>query len=462
MDGEMNKWYFSKNGSIIEITDIESIKAFVIANPDFYGWQPSYTQWLPLHCISDFADIIPISPPLAEIPQDIIDEFNKKEKCFVEKLKEVNIDISNSEVFAQKFVQEINDYKQITQRLSPEVQANINSIEEQYCLLQQRLKDIKQSTHFTANKISKVVTDFNLRITNKLAVSSTTEPQNSIAKQISEPETITTEPQNSITKQISEPETITTEPQNSITKQISEPETITTEPQNSITKQISKPETIVKPTVDIETEEAIKEELNTESSEPIKDIQTDTKIITTRSSRPPGAKVISTRSKKLISAEVISTKSTESDQVENTIEKTIAQDEQITSTHVNTTVTAQPEPTEITTPSVLQKTQATIKQQEKDPANGEIKTASDRIEATAIEEPSKDHSQSDEHNKLKDKIGDSVKNIFNSMFNTESSSPSISLGLKELAIKKEEEELESITEGEDDSLPKKQKRRRRR
>ena len=411
----MNKWYFYKNNVITEAMDLEDAKEFVVTNPDSYGWQHSYTQWLPLHCISDFADIIPPLKPLLEVPQDVVDEFNNKTQNIVSYLEEVNADIANGEKLSQKFAQEIKVYKEITQKLSPEVQANINSIEQQYCLLQQKLKEIRQSTHLTANEINKVVTDFNLRITNKFVAPLASKLQKSIAKQVGMSEK-------------------------------------STKPaiKNDAGKAIRKePDAkLPKPAIEIDLEQEIKKEAIAELPEPesvpVKDSSTNDKIVNIRPPRPLGAKVISTRSNKPAGAKVISTRNTKSTQAESTAKQTIAQNEKIAKTNENITAQTQPEPTKTIEAPVTQKAQ-----------------------------PSREHNSNAQTDKIKEKLGNSVKNVFSSIFSTETSSPSISAGLKDLANKREEEKLKdstnkkeeesvNVVEGENHDQPIKRKRRRRR
>ena len=180
----MNKWYFTKNNTITEPMDFEAAKKFVAANLDSYGWQQSFTQWLPVHCINDFAGIVPEAKPLPLVPQGVVDEFNSKSKKIIDNISKVNSDISSGEKLLQVFAQEIDTYKKMTVKLSPEVQANINSIEEHYLVLQKQLQDIKQTTNTTANEVSQVVSNFNLKITDKSVASITSELQKNIAKQI--------------------------------------------------------------------------------------------------------------------------------------------------------------------------------------------------------------------------------------------------------------------------------------
>jgi hypothetical protein len=396
----MNKWYFSKKGSITEAMNFESAKEFVVNNPDAYGWQESYTQWLPIHCINDFADITPTFKPLAEIPQEIVDEFNYKAQNLVTKLQNVNADISDNETFAQEFAQEINTYKELTQQLSPEVQANISSIEQQYDVLQQKLNSIKQNTRQAANEISKIVAGFDLRIANKSVVPLTSEP-----KKIKEQQVITSKKMAKPVIEVKVDIEVKDEPKDK--PPVSE---LKVQEEKSTASNLKEPA------------------LNTNTSEFAEDISTNVETVKTRPVRPLGAKVISTRSKKSASSNTINTNSVNSFQNENADIEVPVQNEQVTT---NKPIIAQ--------------------------------TQSESTPVIANTEPNCGQSSNTDGDKIKDKIGAGVKNIFTSMFSREPSSPPISAGLKDLVTKENEKEKEavSIIERAIDEDPNKRKRRRR-
>ena len=373
--------------------DLELAKKYVIANPDAYGWQHSYTQWLPLHCISDFADIIPPVKPLAAIPQKIVDEFNQTIRNIAKQQKDVNAEIATNEEIAQAFAQEIESYKKITQQLSPEVQANINSIEQQYDVLQQKLKKLKEHTDVTANEVTKVVSSFNLITANKSILPPNTDVQNRSSKQESTP--------TPVTKPV-----IKAEPQQAVTQK---PATVVAEPAaKADDKQAiaQKAETTTEPAAKADDKQAIAQKTETTAEE-----SSNGQVVNIRPIRPPGAKVISTRSKKPGGAHAID--------VSHIIEK-----------------------------------------------QTETATENKTTEQTAPSSSNKDDSQ--EHpDKIKDKIGAGVKNIFSSMFGNETAAPPISSGLKDLVNKEEVKteqptEIKNSAEEEHEEIATKRKRRRRR
>ena len=72
----MNTWIFSKNGQVTEPLDLASAKKYVVENNDAYGWQASYTQWLPVNSINEFSALLPERKVGAQLPQKIVDEFS--------------------------------------------------------------------------------------------------------------------------------------------------------------------------------------------------------------------------------------------------------------------------------------------------------------------------------------------------------------------------------------------------
>lgn len=430
----MNKWYFSKDNSITEPMDFESAKKYVAANLDSYGWQQSYNQWLPVHCIRDFADIIPSVKPLAVVPQDVIDEFNNKSQKIIENITKVNTDISNGEKLLQVFAQEIDTYKKMTLKLSPEVQANINGIEQQYNLLQQQLKDIKQTAHTKSNDVRQVVTNFNLKITGKSVAPLTSELEKSITKPINQSD-IKTQPviEDEIDKAIREKLKIS-------------PPDLTRKPST----EVKSPEPAKETSTEAKLVGPVKETApEANPSEPEETVSSADKIVNIRPPRPAGAKVISTRSNKPgpgAGAHYINIDNDKpaKDGAEN---------------NDKATKSAEVDPKAPDTVKII----------------AGIPVVS-HTETTGAEQATKTAEltlQKQDAEKIKAKIGAGVKNIFSSMFSSEPTPPPISSAIKDLVNKKEEEsviieeikkieEVEEVEDVEEYEQPLRQKRRRRR
>lgn len=396
----MNKWYFSKDNKVTEPMDFEAAKKYVVANLDSYGWQQSYSQWLPLHCISEFASIVPPVKPLAIVPQKVVDEFNNKSQNLVDNLSKVNADISDGESTLEAFAQEIATYKQMTLKLSPEVQANINGIEQQYNLLHQQLIELKQSTNQTANEVSDVVNKFNLKLTSNSAAPLAPDLQKDLAKQITKSENTT-------------PPVLEDEIDKAIREKL----------------KISLPDLSKKPSDQEKSADNTKEASPQAKSSESPEEEKGEKIVNIRPPRPAGAKVISTRSNKPGAAHFINSNTPAPTKAESS-------NEQPADKQVSAKKTEENEPKK---PNV--KVIGGIEVVDYDDSS----PTTSKSEETAAEQR-KAHKEAE---KIKDKIGAGVKNIFSSMFHTESPSPSISAGLKELAKKKEAEKQKELAEKEE-------------
>ena len=83
----MKKWFFSKDGKVTAPLDLEAAKEYLSSNPDVYGWHPSFNQWKPVNCISEFVDVIPPTVQAPLIPKEISDKFLAKKQENYRKLK---------------------------------------------------------------------------------------------------------------------------------------------------------------------------------------------------------------------------------------------------------------------------------------------------------------------------------------------------------------------------------------
>ena len=163
----MKKWYFSKNGEVIGPLNLKDAKELLTKDPDHYGWHPSFTQWQPVSCISEFDDVVPVPVPAAQIPKELIEEFVVKKQQLHDKLESLNENIDVTHGFLYEFEQEIGIYKRLTQNLSDEVKGNINSIENQYKALQKQLNQLIKVTDIAETEINDIATDFDNRVASK-------------------------------------------------------------------------------------------------------------------------------------------------------------------------------------------------------------------------------------------------------------------------------------------------------
>jgi hypothetical protein len=174
----MNTWIFSKNGVVTEPLDLAKAKKYVVNNPDVYGWHSSFTQWLPVNSITEFASLLPKQEVTAQVPQAIVDEFHTKEQALDANFDKLNQDLSAGEINAQNLAQEIATYKELTINLSDEVKNNISEIEQQYHALVKQLKTTRLAVKSSHKVFYNVVKVFNENIANKSVVEYSTEAKN--------------------------------------------------------------------------------------------------------------------------------------------------------------------------------------------------------------------------------------------------------------------------------------------
>ncbi len=163
----MKKWYFSKNGKISGPLDLDEASEFLVKDPDFYGWHPSFSQWRPVSNIIEFDDVVPEPVPAAQIPPELIKEFIDKKQSLHDKIDVIDESIDERTTSLYELEQEIKIYKRITQNLSDEVKANINSIEQNFKTMSKSLSDLKKVTDIANNEIDEIVTDFDTRVADK-------------------------------------------------------------------------------------------------------------------------------------------------------------------------------------------------------------------------------------------------------------------------------------------------------
>ena len=160
----MKKWFFSNNGEVTGPLDLDAAKDYLASNPDVYGWHPSFNQWKPVNCISEFVDVLPATVQAPLIPKEISDKFLAKKQRLESKLTSIDDSINHSQSSLGKFEQQIEAYKTLTQNLNEEVKGAINNIEKKCNSLSRKLSQVKDAVHIAEKEMSEVVGDFNQRM----------------------------------------------------------------------------------------------------------------------------------------------------------------------------------------------------------------------------------------------------------------------------------------------------------
>ena len=289
----MNTWIFSKNGQVTEPLAIAEAKKYVVENQDAYAWQASYTQWLPVHSISEFQALLPEPENSAQIPQVIIDEFFSKEQTLNQYFDEMNQKLADSEANASLFAQEIENYKKLTASLSPEMKGNINDVEQQYLALEAKLNNLKQVVNLSQTKLDTVVNEFNEKVSTK-SVKSTVVPQQAQKAKTNAPSI-----------QLVSKDTVKVE-----TEKSAKPE------QKSETVKNTKPEQKAESTKVTKVEQPTEAEKNAKAEDTAE--QKDNSKVAPEVKKVPTAKVISTRAPKRVDIKKVNTRPSDSNNNNNT------------------------------------------------------------------------------------------------------------------------------------------------
>jgi len=160
----MKKWFFSNNGKVTAPLDLDAAKEYLSNNPDVYGWHPSFKQWKPVNCISEFVDVLPptVQPP--SIPKEISDKFFAKKQRLESKLNSIDDSINHSQLSFKKFEKQIEDYKILTENLNDDVKGAIGNVEKKYKSLSRKLSQVKEAVQIAEKEMSEVVGDFDYRM----------------------------------------------------------------------------------------------------------------------------------------------------------------------------------------------------------------------------------------------------------------------------------------------------------
>lgn len=159
----MNKWFFSNNSEVVGPLSLMEAKEYLTVNHNAYGWHPSYIQWKPACCISEFASFLPKTERSFKIPKELTEKFLNKKQRVLTKLETIKeyIEETNKSLF--QFERGILNYKKLTENLSDDVKSSVVGIEKQYTRFNQKLVSITDAMAIAEVEIENIVTNFNER-----------------------------------------------------------------------------------------------------------------------------------------------------------------------------------------------------------------------------------------------------------------------------------------------------------
>lgn len=160
----MKKWFFSDNGKVTAPLSQTEARAYLADNPNVYGWHPSFSQWKPVTCIPEFADIVPLPEQSLLVPKELTDKFLAKKQRLQTKLTSIDDSIKHTQSSLTKFEKQIEDYKSLTQNLNDEVKGAINNIEKKYSGLNKKIAQVKNAINIAEVEINDAIKSFDHRV----------------------------------------------------------------------------------------------------------------------------------------------------------------------------------------------------------------------------------------------------------------------------------------------------------
>lgn len=160
----MKKWFFSDSGKVHGPLDLQEAKEYLADKPNVYGWHPSFNQWKPVNCISEFAGIIPATEQTSLVPKELTDKFLAKKKRLQTKLTSIGDSINHTQSTLGKFERQIESYKDLTKNLNDDVKSAIVNIEKKHASLTKKLSQVKNAVEIAEVEIDDAINTFNQRV----------------------------------------------------------------------------------------------------------------------------------------------------------------------------------------------------------------------------------------------------------------------------------------------------------
>ncbi|XPF94517.1 DUF4339 domain-containing protein [Colwellia sp. RE-S-Sl-9] len=156
----MKKWYFSDNGKVTGPYSLNDASSLLAKNNELYGWTSSFSQWLPVALIPELSEFISDAKPAVQVSKELIDKFVTKKRDLNKKVVLIDEKIKKTQAHINTFEKEINNYKNLTESLSSDVQDNILPLEKKYQLVTKQLKELIKASEISKHEIIDVVEEF--------------------------------------------------------------------------------------------------------------------------------------------------------------------------------------------------------------------------------------------------------------------------------------------------------------
>ena len=110
----MDKWYISDNGRVAGPLNVNDVQRLIAKNSDLYGWNPSFSHWLPIEKIQELKGFLPEDYSSDRISKELIDRFVTKKRDLNKKTALINASIEATVQKMAIFEEEISNYKTLT------------------------------------------------------------------------------------------------------------------------------------------------------------------------------------------------------------------------------------------------------------------------------------------------------------------------------------------------------------
>ena len=163
----MEKWYLSDNGQVSGPFSIDDVQGLIANNSDLYGWNPSYSHWLPVIKIQEFSEFLVHEKPPEQVSKALVDKFVTKKRELKKKALLIDSSVEATLQTMSYFESEINKYRELTSSLSDEVKENIAPLEKKYKSISNKLDDLQRAVVISKQEISDVSQEFSEFVLNK-------------------------------------------------------------------------------------------------------------------------------------------------------------------------------------------------------------------------------------------------------------------------------------------------------
>jgi hypothetical protein len=156
----MDKWYISANGRVTGPLNIEGVKRLIAKHNDLYGWNPSFSHWLPIAEIKELSVFLSKEQFSEQVSKELIQKFVNRKRDLYKKTAIIDSAIEATIEKMTHFEKEINNYKKLTATLAADVQDNIIPLEQKYSGIEKQLNNLQKALIISKQEINDTIKEF--------------------------------------------------------------------------------------------------------------------------------------------------------------------------------------------------------------------------------------------------------------------------------------------------------------